>query len=687
MNVLIQLEPGWSAHRANLAALYWQAGDTAAAISMMESAAAMSPDVVIYSLNLIVWRESLGQAAEPLIAQLANDDTVWHQAPFLTERMATPAAANNTSLVYLGPTAAEAAGLTEQAWTALYDQYRLQSERDPYDSRAYLTAGIAALFLNQPDEAGRLWRRADIIDGITSSVGQGGQIGTELNLWRLLQREASAAEIQRFQLRLGEQSPYGTGRGGQGSYTNIVLLRLPPGAWRRFYTCCRPSLPAAPVFRWTMAGFTRRMPGIWRGPAGGNTSPASSAPVRQQRALDHLVGWGYLLHLPYFFWVFLSGAVSLAWIGLVSARLWQTLWPAEADRGWQIIAIVCAHLAPDLGRRQRHGDTAVHRPRPAGDPGLLPGWPEPLGGGPGGAIGRDDDPGPAGWLPLLLLLALALLVGTPGLTWRQRLTNVLLTLAAAALPLIPYFLFNRWASDQWWPNTFYAKQSEYAMLLAEPLWQRFLRLLYFSLGGPESGWRGISGAHLLLLPGLIAAGLNGLRADLRQRRFHFTLPLLWAGGHVLLYAWRLPVTFQHGRYLMAALPVWTLYGVAGWLPLLAGLKSKLNDLWLRAIPLVYVAMVLVFFLLGLTAYLNDVAFINGEMVQVAHWLNDNTPEDAIIAAHDIGAIGYFTERQLVDMAGLITPDLVPFLAHEPSLFAYLRNLRRPIPGHRARLAL
>ncbi|MCA9988242.1 MAG: O-antigen ligase family protein, partial [Anaerolineales bacterium] len=227
---LIQLEPGWSAHRANLAALYWQAGDTAAAISMMESAAAMSPDVVIYSLNLIVWRESLGQAAEPLIAQLANDDTVWHQAPFLTERMATPAAANNTSLVYLGPTAAEAAGLTEQAWTALYDQYRLQSERDPYDSRAYLTAGIAALFLNQPDEAGRLWRRADIIDGITSSVGQGGQIGTELNLWRLLQREASAAEIQRFQLRLGEQSPYGTGRGGQGSYTNIVLLRLPPPA-------------------------------------------------------------------------------------------------------------------------------------------------------------------------------------------------------------------------------------------------------------------------------------------------------------------------------------------------------------------------------------------------------------------------------------------------------------------------
>lgn len=382
---------------------------------------------------------------------------------------------------------------------------------------------------------------------------------------------------------------------------------------------------------------------------------------------------GYLLHLPYFFWVFLSGAVSLAWIGLVSARLWQTLWPAEAERGWQIGLLVVfiwpliwaagsgmeTLLFIALGLQAILAYYQVGTSRwGAARVGLLAGMM---------ILVRPDG------LPLLLLLALALLVGTPELTWQQRLGNALLTLAAAALPLIPYFLFNRWASDQWWPNTFYAKQSEYASLLAEPLWRRFLRLLHFSLGGPESGWRGISGAHLLLLPGLIAAGLNGLRSDLRQRRFHFTLPLLWAGGHVLLYAWRLPVTFQHGRYLMAALPVWTLYGVAGWLPLLGQLKSKLSDLWLRAIPMVYVAMVLVFFLLGLTAYLNDVAFINGEMVQVAHWLNDNTPEDAIIAAHDIGAIGYFTERQLVDMAGLITPDLVPFLAHEPSLFAYLRN--------------
>ena len=382
---------------------------------------------------------------------------------------------------------------------------------------------------------------------------------------------------------------------------------------------------------------------------------------------------GYLLRLPYLFWVYLSGALSLAWIGLVTTRLWQTLWPAEAARGPQV-GILVVLIWPLIWAAGSGMETLLFIA--LGLQAILAYYQADAGRWGAGRVGllaglmvlvRPDG------LPLLLLLALALLTGRHGRTSRQQLGQTLLMLAAAALPLVPYFLFNHWASGQWWPNTFYAKQAEYQSLLTVPLWQRFLRLLFFSLGGPEAGWRGISGAHLLLLPGLIVAGWQGLRADWQQRRFYFTVPLLWAGGHLLLYAWRLPVTFQHGRYLMAALPIWTLYGVAGWLPLLDRLRQRLRDLWLRAIPMVYLAMVLVFFLLGLTAYLNDVAFINGEMVRVAHWLNENTPAEAIIAAHDIGAIGYFTERQLIDMAGLITPELVPFLTHEPSLFGYLRN--------------
>jgi hypothetical protein len=59
------------------------------------------------------------------------------------------------------------------------------------------------------------------------------------------------------------------------------------------------------------------------------------------------------------------------------------------------------------------------------------------------------------------------------------------------------------------------------------------------------------------------------------------------------------------------------------------------------------------------------------MVNVAHWLAQNTAEDALIAAHDIGAIGYFAERPLLDLAGLISPEIIPLLSDEAALSQYV----------------
>jgi hypothetical protein len=60
------------------------------------------------------------------------------------------------------------------------------------------------------------------------------------------------------------------------------------------------------------------------------------------------------------------------------------------------------------------------------------------------------------------------------------------------------------------------------------------------------------------------------------------------------------------------------------------------------------------------------------MVDVARWLDANTPPDAVIAVHDIGAVGYFTRRPLLDLAGLVSPEVVPFIRDEGRLYAYIR---------------
>ncbi len=47
------------------------------------------------------------------------------------------------------------------------------------------------------------------------------------------------------------------------------------------------------------------------------------------------------------------------------------------------------------------------------------------------------------------------------------------------------------------------------------------------------------------------------------------------------------------------------------------------------------------------------------------WFREHTPPGTVIAAPDIGAIGYASQRRVVDLAGLITPEMVPFLMREP----------------------
>ncbi len=43
---------------------------------------------------------------------------------------------------------------------------------------------------------------------------------------------------------------------------------------------------------------------------------------------------------------------------------------------------------------------------------------------------------------------------------------------------------------------------------------------------------------------------------------------------------------------------------------------------------------------------------------MGHWLSQNTPEDAVIAALDIGAVGYASDRRVLDLMGLVSPEIL-----------------------------
>jgi hypothetical protein len=59
-------------------------------------------------------------------------------------------------------------------------------------------------------------------------------------------------------------------------------------------------------------------------------------------------------------------------------------------------------------------------------------------------------------------------------------------------------------------------------------------------------------------------------------------------------------------------------------------------------------------------YAAQVDNINRMHVDMGRWLADQAPPGASIAVSDIGALGYFSGRRIIDLEGLITPSVLPY---------------------------
>lgn len=217
-----------------------------------------------------------------------------------------------------------------------------------------------------------------------------------------------------------------------------------------------------------------------------------------------------------------------------------------------------------------------------------------------------------------------------------------------------YLLFNYFLSGTIFPNTFYAKQVEYSIMLKTSFSQRLLSLLALPLIG--------SGA--ILLPGVIIYLLKAIQ----ERNWSILLSAIWFLGYIILYSFMLPVTYQYGRYLMPCMPIFFILGLMGLIVIYQQIEDRMvfriiKRVWLLSVIFVSIG----FYAIGGNAYANNVKLIESEMVNAAKWINQNTEKRSIIAAHDIGALGYFGNRKIIDLAGLISPEIIPIIRDEPGL--------------------
>lgn len=220
-----------------------------------------------------------------------------------------------------------------------------------------------------------------------------------------------------------------------------------------------------------------------------------------------------------------------------------------------------------------------------------------------------------------------------------------------------YILFSLALAGTPWPTTFYAKQAEYEILSNIKFVDRFGNLSLQLLVGIGS----------ILLPGYILM----IRNAVQKQKWGYLVSFFWIFGMLVLYAWRLPVVYQHGRYIIPSMLVFISFSCIGMLDYLQktykGWRWVVEKSWIIGLGIILI----IFWGYGTVAYARDVAIIESEMVESANWVNKNIPGGKIIAAHDIGALGYFGNHSIVDLAGLISPEVIPFLRDEVHLAEFL----------------
>ena len=393
---------------------------------------------------------------------------------------------------------------------------------------------------------------------------------------------------------------------------------------------------------------------FWRGAtSGGSTAPLWSA----------LLALGYWLKIPFYFWTYALGGILLWSLAVLSEQFlrevtpsyrgkipvagifiigeWHLVWSAVSGMETLLYALIVTTVLVFLAQGKRNFLLF----------GALVGislWVRP-----GGVTLLG---------PVLVVLFFednfSLKSNFSHLSRRRIFTNLFNLALGFGIFLALYFLFNLAVSGTPLPNTFYAKQAEYAVLREAPLIKRFLAQISLPL----------IGAGAFLLPSLLYFAWRA------RSKVSILVGGVWFLGYAAIYAEKLPVTYQHGRYLIPAMPIFFLWGLAGLIQLLAGARSKHWGkmgafAWGSALVLIWGA----FYLLGAKSYAEDVTFIESEMVATARWVNQNLPSNAIIAAHDIGALGYFDGRKIIDLAGLVSPEVIPFARDEGKLANYLNE--------------
>jgi hypothetical protein len=266
-------------------------------------------------------------------------------------------------------------------------------------------------------------------------------------------------------------------------------------------------------------------------------------------------------------------------------------------------------------------------------------------------LGIASQARPEGHFLFLLLVADSLIsyrfpphASAPKPGWRSLLGAILVY----GVINMPYTFFAYSVTGRPLPNTFFAK-ADAEQLFSWRTLRETLQLL----------WQDNQLAFLLVPFGVLFLWR-------RSRVF-----VGWLIGLLVLSAFILPFVWHYGRYTMPLIPFQMIAGASGLYWVCTKLPANRT-----AVATVGSVAILLAGIVSIPGWADKLGANTREIIEIdvamAQWLAENIAPDVTIAVDDIGAIGFFAPQPILDLHGLISPEIWSTLTDSDTISAQVR---------------
>lgn len=243
----------------------------------------------------------------------------------------------------------------------------------------------------------------------------------------------------------------------------------------------------------------------------------------------------------------------------------------------------------------------------------------------------------------------------------QRLGSFLIMGVLAIIVVLPWIMYCLSVTGLPLPDTFYAK-------------------VHVPTEEEIAAWNFWWNFFILQMPHIVTGAVLGIVLISKKAPYCWTL----AVSLTVLYRITLPYAslINNARYLV---PIFDLFMIAavGGLGIVMGRLFNHHpefkrDLSIEALVSLILLLLLIVpitesYMFQADFYGNAVKNINDQQVTIGQWLYENTPADAVLAIHDAGAIRFFSNRTVIDLAGLVSPDIIHGNMSTLQILIYLRD--------------